>query len=102
MKPVISGSSYISFCVLMLFTVGIIFELPFIMVMLYRLGIVKSGTLREKRKMAIIVVLIILAVLTPTPDAFTLLAISLPVILLYEVSIWWIFIMEKKSFRKNG
>jgi sec-independent protein translocase protein TatC len=101
MEPMIAGSNYVSFVSFLLVGIGLIFQLPLILIALSRIGVVKYGMLAKKRKMAILLSVIVLAVLTPTPDAFTLLSVSLPVILLYEVSIWIIFIFEKLDFRKK-
>jgi sec-independent protein translocase protein TatC len=95
LKPVLSGSEYVSFVMFILLTVGLVFELPLVLVFLSRLGLIQSRTLMQKRGIAILIIFIILAILTPTPDVVTLTAVALPVVLLYELSIWWIFILEK-------
>ncbi len=100
MDPMISGSNYVSFIAFFMLAIAMVFELPLILVALSRINIVKSHYLMKKRKVAILITLIVLAILTPTPDAFTLFAVSLPVLLLYEISIWWIYILEKISLRK--
>lgn len=100
MSPMISGSNYVSFISFFMISVGLVFELPLILVALSRIGIIKAKMLMKKRKMAIIIIVIILAIVTPTPDAFTLLAVSFPVVFLYELSIWWIFILEKFDKKK--
>ena len=101
MDPMIMGSNYFSFIAFVLIAVGIIFELPLVLVVLSRVGIVSSKMLRSRRKFAIIIILVILAVITPTPDAVTLGLISLPMIVLYEISIWWIFFLEKARRRNE-
>lgn len=100
MTPMISGSNYVSFVTLLLIAIGLIFELPLIMVTLSKIGIVNSKMLMEKRKIAIMAIVVIVALITPTPDAFTLLIVSLPMLALYELSIWWIFILEKIERKK--
>ena len=99
MKPMISGSNYISFIAFFLLAIGLVFELPLVLIALSRIGIVKYRMLVAKRRTAILISFIILAVVTPTPDAFTLLASALPVLILYEVSIWSIFILERLDKR---
>lgn len=101
MKPLLSGRSYFSFVIFFLLAVGLIFELPLMLVALSRLGIITFKALQGKRKVAVMATVILMALLTPTPDAFTLLAVSLPMILLYEISTWWIFILEKLDKRKG-
>lgn len=95
MKPTISGSSYFSFIIIFLLALGAVFELPIILVALSRIGIVTFKALSQKRKIAILLIFIIAAVITPTPDAFSLIVVALPMVALYEISIWWIFILEK-------
>lgn len=102
LKPMISGSDYVSFITFFLLSVGLVFELPLVLVALSRIGLIKSKQLMRKRKMAIVIIFIVLAVLTPSPDAFTLLAASLPVLFLYELSAWWIFILEKIDRKKEN
>ncbi len=101
MKAMLSGSKYVSFVIFLLLILGLVFELPLIMVMLSKLGIIKAQMLKKSRKYAIIVILILLALLTPTPDVFTLLAVSVPMIGLYELSIWWIYLLEKADRKKR-
>lgn len=97
MSPLLSANSYINFVMFLLVVIGLVFELPILLVALSRIHIVTSAMLRKKRKIAIIVIMIVLAILTPSPDAFTLGLVSLPMITLYEISIWAIFILEKKE-----
>lgn len=68
-------------------TMGLVFELPVIIWLLSRMGIVSSGFLRKYRRHAIVTILVIAAVITPTSDIFTLLLVSLPMYTLYEISI---------------
>lgn len=102
MEPVIMGSNYFSFIAFLLITIGCVFELPLILVTLSRVGIVSSKFLRTKRKIAVMVILIVLAILTPTPDVLTLTLVSAPMIFLYEISIWWIFFLEKATAQRES
>lgn len=86
--PVISISKYLSFVVMMLITFGVIFELPVAVMLLSKLGIVTPSFLSRNRKYAILVIFIAAALLTPTPDAFTQILMAVPLIALYELSIW--------------
>ncbi len=101
MKPTISGSSYFSFATIFLVALGGVFELPLVLISLSRIGIVTSKDLSNKRKIAILLIVIIAAVITPTPDAFSLMIVSLPMMMLYEISIWWIFILEKGDKKRE-
>lgn len=102
MKPVLSANEYFSFIGSLLCCVGAIFELPLVLIALSRIGIVSSKMLKNKRKMAILVSTVIAAIITPSSDAFTLIIVTLPVIVLYEVSIWSIFLLEKKDKRRKS
>ena len=66
---------------------GIVFELPVIMYLLGKFGIITSTFIRKQRKYAIVIVLIAAAFITPGSDAFSLLLVSLPLYLLFEMSL---------------
>ena len=102
MQPTISGSNYFSFVTIFLLSIGIIFELPIVLLALSKLGVVSYKILAGKRKLAIMVIVIIAALVTPTPDAFTLAMVSLPMIILYELSVWLIFISEKRNRMRHN
>lgn len=86
--PMLSISKYISFVMVLLLMFGLVFELPIAIILLAKLGIVTTAALRRNRKYAILSIFIIAAILTPTPDAFTQLLMAIPLIFLYELSIW--------------
>ena len=83
----ISLESYISTLTGMSLMMGIVFELPLICWMLAKMRILEASFMRSYRKHAIVAILIVAAIITPTSDAFTLALVSLPMWLLYEVSI---------------
>lgn len=87
LQPMISVGPYISFCMVILFTFGLVFNLPVVAVLLTRMGLVDSALLARNRRYAILVIFIVAAVLTP-PDVFTQILLGLPLVLLYEFSIW--------------
>lgn len=78
---------YISFITSLLLWVGLSFETPLVIFFLSKLGIVTPATLSRYRKYAILVVAIIAAVITPTPDPFNMILVMVPLILLYEIGI---------------
>jgi len=86
---------YIDFVMKLTFAFGFCFELPVVLTLLAKVGILSSQTLRDKRRYAIIIVVVIAAIFTP-PDVFSMCALAVPMILLYEVSIWLAKIVEKK------
>lgn len=83
----ISLNSYISTFVSIIFIMGLVFELPVLAWVLGKFGVINKGLLRRYRRYAIVILLILAAVITPTGDPFTLMVVFLPIYLLYEVSI---------------
>ena len=83
----IALSSYIDTFLMLSLLLGILFEIPILAYFLAKLGIIEASMLRHYRKHAFVVICIIAAIITPTADVFTLLLVTLPIYLLYEVSI---------------
>ena len=83
----ISLQSYMSTLVLMSLSMGIVFEMPVVSWLMARMGLLSSSFMSRYRRHAIVVILIVAAIITPTSDIFTLLMVSLPMWLLYEVSV---------------
>ena len=83
----ISLSSYISLLTVMSLLMGAVFELPILCWLLGKFGILKSTFMCKYRRHAIVVILIIGAIITPTGDPFTLSLVSIPIYLLWELSI---------------
>lgn len=92
--PWFDASDYAVFIVKLMIGFGLAFEVPMILVALGLLGIVSSMHLRKWRRHAIVIILIIAAVLTP-PDVYSQVLMAIPMILLYEASIWAIFAVER-------
>lgn len=83
----ISLNSYISTFTGMCLMLGAVFELPILCWLLAKLGLIKASFMREYRKHAIVAILAVSAIITPTSDIFTLALVSVPMWLLYEFSI---------------
>ncbi len=83
-----SVGEYMSFVLQLVLLSGLIFELPMVSYVLARFGILTPAFMRHYRRHAIIAILIIAAVVTPTTDPFTMSVFSIPMVLLYEISIW--------------
>ena len=86
-QNLITLESYIDTLVFLSLAMGIIFEIPILSWLLGRLGILHRQQMQQYRRHAIVIILIIAAIITPTSDAITLAIVSLPMYLLYEVSI---------------
>ena len=86
-KNLISLDSYIDTMMMLNLMMGILFELPVLSWLFAKFGILKPDYMTQYRRHAIVVILIIAAIITPTSDAFTLTLVSLPIYLLYELSI---------------
>lgn len=84
----ITISSYISSFTMLSLLMGAAFEIPVIAYLLAKVHLINAGLLKKFRKHSLIGILIIAAIITPTSDIFTLLLVSVPLYLLYELSIW--------------
>ena len=88
-------SEYLSLVMQLIFAFGLCFELPVLLLLLLRAGLVELATLKRARRYAIIIAFIVAAILTP-PDPLSQIGLALPIILLYEVSIWIGSWLEKR------
>lgn len=95
----ITLDSYLKNVIVVSLAGGIVFQLPVVMFFLARLGIVTKSLLRKYRKHAAIVLFIIAAVITPSPDVFSMTLVALPLLLLYEVSIVVTGRVEKRKLK---
>lgn len=86
-KNTITLESYISLLGTLCLVLGIVFELPVLCWLLGKVGVLKYNTMRKYRRYAIVVILVAAAVITPTGDPFTLALVSVPIYLLWELSI---------------
>lgn len=83
----ISLNSYMGNFLMMVFVMGLVFEIPLLAWVLSAIGVVNKNFLKKYRRHAVVVLLILAAVITPTGDPFTLMVVFLPLYLLYELSI---------------
>jgi len=87
LKPVISVSRFVNFTTIFILAFGLIFELPIFMVFLSKVGVFKRRFYEKNRRYALLLIAIVSALLTPTPDIVNMLLMGGPLYLLYESGI---------------
>jgi sec-independent protein translocase protein TatC len=92
--------SYISSVATLTLATGVVFELPILVYILSSLGILTAKFMRETRRYAIVIILIIAAIVTPTPDMMTMTVVSIPLFVLYEVGILVSAVVEKRKLKR--
>lgn len=100
LQPLLSIDRYLTLCAVLTLAFGIMFELPLVFLLLGLAGLVSSTTLARNRRVAILVIALASAVITPTTDAYTMLLLTLPIIALFEASVWLVWLVERR--RENG
>ena len=94
-------SEYLDFVTTLIFAFGLCFQLPVLLSLLGRVGIVSSAQLRGVRRYAILGIVALSAVVTP-PDVFSMISLALPLIVLYEISIWCVRLIENSRAREDA
>jgi sec-independent protein translocase protein TatC len=97
LQPMITVSAYFSFLMMMIAAFGILFEIPLFILILTKLGIVTPEILVAKRKAIIVAIFIVAAILTP-PDIISQVLLAIPIIFLFEISIY----LSRLSLKKNN
>ena len=93
----LAAGDYVIFCLYLLLGFGLSFELPVVLVLLGHLGLIDSLQLRSARSYAIVIIMIIAMIITPDTSAFSMLVMAVPMILMYEMSIWIIWFKERRT-----
>ncbi len=101
-SAMITLERYLGFFVVLILAGGFVFEIPLAIAFLADLGLIQAKLLRKQRPAAIVLILIVAAVITPTQDAFNMLLLAVPIFLLYESGIALAAILEKKHYRKES
>lgn len=100
-RPLPDMREYMSLASALLLAFGLIFELPLVLTMLARIGIVSPAFLKKNRKYAFLLAFVAAAIFTPTPDVFNQVLMAGPIIILYEISIWGAKMFGKKREEKD-
>ena len=93
-------NEYLSLIMRLIFAFGISFQLPILLNLLARVGIVNSNYLKTRRRYVIVIIFALAAILTP-PDPITQVGLAIPLLLLYELSIFTVRFIEKKKDKEN-
>ena len=93
----ISVGKYVSFCTVFIFGFGLTFELPLILALLSYIKIINVAFLNRNRRYAILLIAIVAAVVTPTPDIFNMALMGVPLYLLFEIGVILVKIIERRQ-----
>lgn len=99
--PMITLNSYVSFLGKMITAFGLMFELPLVVLFLSKIGIVTPEIMKKGRRYAIVGIFIIAAILTP-PDVVSQIMLAVPILILYEVSVWISVVVTRKREKALG
>lgn len=88
LTPMVSIDEYFGFVTILLIVFGLVFEMPVIAFFLTKIGFLTPEFMRQKRRYSIVAIFVAAAVLTPSTDAFTMMLLVVPLLVLYEISIW--------------
>lgn len=94
-------NEYLSLIMKLIFAFGLSFQLPVVLSLLARIGVVDSQYLKDRRKYFVVIIFAAAAILTP-PDPITQIGLAIPLLILYELSILSVKIIEKKIEEKNA
>ena len=98
-NPAWTVREYYSFVTRFTIGFGLAFELPIVVLALVRFGLITFEFMRRTRPYAVVLIFLLAALITPTPDILTLMAMGLPMYLLYESCIWIAWLMERRARR---
>lgn len=96
-----SIDSFMSSVTMLTFLAGIVFQLPIVVYILSAVGILTPKFMRQTRRYATILILVLAAIITPSPDALTMMIVALPLFLLYEFSIIVSAVVERRRLKRE-
>ena len=97
-----SPARYLSFVVKMMIAFGVAFQFPIVLIGLQAFGLIQNRTLRKNRSYAIVGIVTLVAVITPSGDPFTLMVLSVPMYLFYEIAILFGIFQGRRRRRRDG
>jgi sec-independent protein translocase protein TatC len=100
--PTWTVQQYYSFVTRFTIGFGLAFELPVIVLALVRFGLITYKFMARTRPYAVVLIFILATIITPTPDILTLVAMALPMCLLYESCIWIAWLMERRRLKQSA
>lgn len=95
--PTIMVADYVSLTTLMLLGFGLTFQLPIILIVLERIGVISLESLSQNRRIMLVGIVTVAAIVTPTPDPFSQLALAIPMYLMYEAAIIIIKLLRRRG-----
>lgn len=95
--PTFKISDFLAFAISFLLPFGVVFELPLVVLVLAKMGFISASLLARHRKYAVLIIFIIAAIITPTPDIFTQTMVAVPLYILYEISIFLAYLAGPKK-----
>src|SRR2546430_269609 len=98
--PTWTVQQYYSFVTRFTIGFGLAFELPVVVLALVRFGLITYRFMARTRPYAVVLIFILATIITPTPDILTLVAMALPMCLLYESCIWIAWLMERRASKR--
>ena len=97
-----SPQRYLSFVVKMMVAFGVAFQFPILLIGLQAMGVVENRTLRRIRSYAVVGIVVLVAVITPSGDPFTLMALSIPMYAFYEFAILWGVLSRRRQRKREA
>jgi sec-independent protein translocase protein TatC len=94
-------NEYLSLVMKLIFAFGLSFQLPVVLSLLARVGVINSAFLKDRRKYVVVIIFAAAAILTP-PDPITQIGLAIPLLILYELSIFSVNIIERQKEKKNA